>query len=140
MGVGIHRPEGPKKDLEMAGRVQMLSPGLACLLCHEVLNPRQVMRDLQTEQERQADPYFVGEGPKIQQPAVISLNSVVAGLAINMFLAATTGIPIQVRHQQVMFNRGLVKAPTASPIPDCPHCSATYGLGQGDHWQRPGRP
>lgn len=140
MGVAIHLPQNPSQNLRMVGRVQMLAAGLPCLLCCEVLDPEQVRRDMQTELERKTDPYFMGEGTRVHQPAVISLNSTVAGLAVSMFLAATTGIPVQPRSQQVDFNRGLVRSTVTEPMPECPHCAAHLALGQGDEWQRPGRP
>src|SRR6266446_1564964 len=82
MGLVIVATE--KRITDIAGRVQLLAPGLACLTCANLLDAEQVRRDMLTDFERRADPYIIGEAHPA--PAVISLNSTVAGLAVTMFL------------------------------------------------------
>ncbi len=54
MGVVIAM-EGEKIS-NIAGRTQLLAPGLACMVCSNLLDPEQIRRDLLTDFERQVDP------------------------------------------------------------------------------------
>src|SRR6266496_143637 len=136
LGVRIEAVEGAVTHV--VGRVQMLAPGLACTSCTGVLDPEAVRRDLLSDEQRRADPYIVGGIEP--QPSVISLNSVVSGLAVSMFLAAVTGVPLRARHQIVLFDSGAVKPIANTPDPVCPVCSERGFLGRGDSWPMPGRP
>ncbi len=53
----------------VAARTQMLAPELACMVCANLLDPEEIRRDLLTDFERQADPYFLGDAQPA--PAVI---------------------------------------------------------------------
>jgi molybdopterin-synthase adenylyltransferase len=119
------------------GRVQMLAPGLACLICQNLLDPEQIRRDLMTEKSRLADPYIVGGG--VPQPAVISINSATASMATTMFLSAVTGIPFSARHQQLRFEMGMTRAIESDPQLRCPLCSIRGTFLRGDSIAFPGR-
>jgi len=123
---------------DVVGRVQMLAPGLACLACTNVLDPEVVRRDLLDEDQRRSDPYIVGA--PVLQPAVISLNTTVAGLAVTMFLGAVTDLPVQSRYQIVRFDSGQVRTIESNPDPECSICSPAGFFMRGDSWPRPGRP
>src|SRR5262249_42237275 len=94
LGVVIATSEG--RITHVVGRVQMLSPGLACLTCSELLDFNQVRRDMMTAYERQSDPYIVGNPEPA--PAVISLNGTVSSIAITMMLAVVTSFPARDRN------------------------------------------
>lgn len=138
IGLGVAVRAMPDGKARIAGRVQMLAPGLPCLLCAEALDPEQVRVDLMTPAQRQADPYVVGE--HVPQPAVISLNMQVAGAAITMMLAAVAGISATARYQVMRLDAGRTTAPVIDAQPACPHCSSFGAAGRGDRWTRPGRP
>lgn len=135
VGVAIHA--GADGVSHISGRVQMLAPGLPCLLCGGVLDPEAVRRDLLTEEARRADPYIVGAATP--QPAVISINSTASSLAVTMLLSAVTGIPVIARHQRIRFESGVVARIESAPAPGCPLCSPRGALGRGDTWPMPGR-
>lgn len=135
MGVRVDVRDGRVEQI--TGRVQMLGPGLPCLICADLLDPEQVRRDLMTDSERQRDPYIVGSA--VAQPAVVSLNSTVASLAVTMFASAVTGLPDRARHQIVRFETGVVRAIGGEQVPDCVVCSRAGALGRGDDWNKPGR-
>jgi molybdopterin/thiamine biosynthesis adenylyltransferase len=78
------------------GRVQLLSPGLACFTCSNLLDPNEVRRDMMTAFERQADPYI--QGDREHAPAVMSLNATVASLAVTMLIAVVTDVPVAARY------------------------------------------
>jgi len=135
IGVRIDALAGEVKSV--SGRVQMLAPGLACLVCQSLLDPEVVRHDLLSEEERQRDPYIVGA--QEPQPSVISLNGTVSSLAVTMFLAATLGVPLEARHQIYIADRGVVRAVASSPLPDCVVCSLRGSLARGDLWNLPWR-
>jgi molybdopterin/thiamine biosynthesis adenylyltransferase len=114
------------------GRVQLLSPGLACFACDSLLDANEVRRDMMTAFERQADPYIQGE--REPAPAVMSLNGTVASLAVTMLLAVVTGVPITSRH--ILYN---ALASTMRPVRapqngNCYICSRSGSFARGDSW------
>jgi molybdopterin-synthase adenylyltransferase len=135
MGVSISSNQG--RVTHITGRIQMLSPGLACLTCSGLLDGDAVRRDLMTPFERQTDPYFLGDPQP--QPAVMSINSTMASLAVTMFLGAVTGIPTQSRYQIYNGITGNVRAIAGVADPVCVVCSKRGALGKGDEWPLPAR-
>ncbi len=136
--LGVRVQVANRRVESIVGRVQMLAPGLPCLVCQRLLDPEEVRRDLLSEEDRKRDPYIVGS--QQPQPAVVSLNGTVASLGITMMLSAVTGLPVAPRHQVVRFDRGVVRAVASEPQPDCVVCSLRGALARGDSWPMPGRP
>jgi molybdopterin-synthase adenylyltransferase len=115
----------------IAGRVQLVGPGMPCLHCCESLDANRVREDFMTEEERAADEYVVGG--IVRQPAVVTFNGIVASLATSMLIGLTTDVPIRARMQIVDLLKGQVRLAEASAREDCPVCSsASVILGQGD--------
>ncbi len=135
MGVSITAVDGVVRYI--TGRTQMLSPGIACLTCAELLDGAAVRRDLMSEEQLNADPYFIGLGEP--QPAVISINSTVASLAVSMFLSAVAKIPGKARFQIYDGIGGTVRSAVVRANPVCVVCSPNGSLGKGDEWPLPVR-
>lgn len=135
MGVAIGSTAGAVTYI--GGRVQMLSPGLACLVCTDKLDSEQVRREMMTPEERNRDRYIVGD--QVPQPAVISLNSQVSSAAVTMFLSALTGMPARARMLTFDAMRGTVRPVAADPRPHCIVCSHEGAQGQGARWSLPTR-
>ena len=135
MGVRIQVTKG--KVQSISGRVQMLAPGLPCLVCHSLLDPEEVRRDLLSDEERARDPYIVGAHEP--QPAVISLNGTVASMGVTMMLAAVTGLPSGARHEILLAERGIVRTVESKADQNCVVCSLRGALGRGDRWRMPWR-
>lgn len=135
VGVNIVVEDGRIRFME--GRAQMFSPGLGCAVCGQQLDWHAVRSDLQTEHHRSHDPYFTGRGEP--QPAVISLNSVVASLGVTMFLAAVAGVPSMARYQMYDAMSGRVRTLAQAPEPACVVCSTEGALARGDEWPLPVR-
>lgn len=114
---------------EVTGRIQMLSPGLACLVCSGALSAEAIRRELMTPEQRAADPYFRGAGEP--QPAVASLNATAASLAVSMFMAAVTGAPLRARYQWYDGVSGRVRTPVVERRADCLVCSASGAMARG---------
>ncbi len=121
----------------ISGRVQLLSPTQPCLLCCRALDAEQVRRDLLTEEERAKDRYILGSS--VAQPAVISINSATASLAVTMMLATVTAIPVASRHQRLRFESGVVSSVQVETNTACPICSPGGTLARGDTFAFPGR-
>jgi molybdopterin/thiamine biosynthesis adenylyltransferase len=135
MGTSITAVDGAVTHI--TGRVQMLAPGLPCLLCCNTLNPEQIRRELMTPDERAQDQYIQGE--TVPQPAVISINSTVSSLAVTMFLGAATHIPADSRWQRYDGVSGQVRLMSADREPGCIVCSGTGALSRGKMWPLPTR-
>ena len=135
LGMRIDAKDGTVEGV--VGRVQMLAPGLPCLVCHKLLDPEAVRRDLLSEDERANDPYIVGAAEP--QPSVISLNTTIASLAVTMFLSAVTGLEVAPRHQIYLAQRGTVRSVESQPDPNCVVCSLRGALSRGDLWPLPWR-
>jgi molybdopterin/thiamine biosynthesis adenylyltransferase len=114
------------------GRVQLLSPTLACFTCDGLLDSNEVRRDMMTPFERQADPYI--QGDREPAPAVMSLNGTVSSLAISMMLAVFAGVPIKSRHLLYNAMASALRTARAEPKPDCFVCSRSGALARGNSW------
>lgn len=136
MGVSITVARGTVSHV--TGRVQMLAPGLPCLACTRALDAERIRREMLTPEQRAADPYVIGG--HAPQPAVVSLNSTMASLAVTMFLGAVTPVPAGARFQLYDGIRGTVRPTAATARPDCIVCSSDGALGQGARWHLPVRP
>jgi hypothetical protein len=130
MGVVIAVKDG--RVTHIYGRVQLLSPGLACLTCGGLLNASEVRRDMMTPFERQADPYL--QGAREPAPAVMSLNGTVSSLAVTMLLSVACGIPVGARH--ILYNAlaSDLRPVRAQPVANCYICSRSGSLARGDSW------
>lgn len=135
MGVSIVAANGLVSH--MAGRVNMLAPGLGCFVCGQLLDPEAVRVDLLTDFERVSDPYVVGS--RDPAPAVISLNSTVASLAVTMFLDAVLAIGANARFITYNGVSGASRPASISPHPQCYVCSARGAFAQAGAWPLPGR-
>ena len=138
MGV-VLTPDTKSGAVGISGRVNMLSPGLPCLTCLNALDPDAIRKELLNAEQRNADPYF-SEGVGIHQPAVVSLTSTVASLAVTMFLSVVTGIPANARGQYYDGNLGRVRPMSMNPHPTCITCSSEFGIfGRGQAVSLPTR-
>jgi hypothetical protein len=135
MGVSIVTEDGHVSHI--AGRVNMLAPGLGCFVCGQLLDPEAVRVDLLTDFERAADPYVVGS--REPAPAVISLNSTIASLAVTMFLDAVLAIGANARFITYNGIIGVARSASVSPHPKCYVCAEGGAFAQAGAWPLPGR-
>lgn len=135
MGVIIAAAGG--RVTHVAGRAQMFAPGLACPLCSRLLDYDAIRRETATPEQRAADRYI--PGAREPQPAVVSLNSTVASLAVTMFLGAVAGVPADARFQNYDAIRGTVRIVEVNRESGCPLCSDAV-LAQGRRAPMPVRP
>ena len=125
----------------MSGRVSLVWPGLPCLNCTGIVNPKQVADESLPEVERaqlQREGYVTGlDAPN---PSVISLNTVVSGLAVTAFLNLVTGFEGEtIRHQlTVDVLRGTLRDVQYSARPHC-LCQQSNFVRVGDVQHLPTR-
>jgi molybdopterin/thiamine biosynthesis adenylyltransferase/proteasome lid subunit RPN8/RPN11 len=121
----------------LAGRTQMLAPGLACLVCANLLDPEEIRRDLLTDFQRQADPYILGNTEPA--PAVVSLNATISSMAVTMFLNACTGIPGSARFLNYNAMTGISRPAICTQHPSCIVCSSYGAIARAEEWPLPAR-
>ncbi len=136
MGVSI--TVGAEGVEHVNGRVQMLAPGMTCLTCTRALDAERIRQEMLTPEQRAADPYV--QGVHEPQPAVISLNTTMASLAVTMFLGAVTPVPSTARFLLYDGIRGTVRPTVARSHPHCIVCSPDGALARGSQWPLPTRP
>jgi molybdopterin/thiamine biosynthesis adenylyltransferase len=122
---------------KITGRAQLLSPGLPCFSCLELLDGETIRREMLSPEQRAADPYI--EGAHEPQPSVISLNATMSSLAVSMFLGTATDAPLETSFLRYDGIKGLVKPVTGTIDPDCYVCGAENGLARADEWPLPTR-
>jgi molybdopterin/thiamine biosynthesis adenylyltransferase len=135
MGVSLSVREG--RLAKITGRVQLLSPGLPCFSCLELLDGETIRREMLTPEQRAGDPYI--EGAHEPQPSVVSLNSTMSSLAVSMFLGAVTDAPLEASFLRYDGIRGLVKPMIGAIDSDCYVCGANNGLARASEWPLPTR-
>lgn len=133
--LGVAIVSDGKQVTHIAGRVQLLAPTHACLICTNNINTDQVRYDLMTEEQKKSDPYFLGQGEPA--PAVISINSIVSSLAATMFLGVVAGLQTKARYLHYNGLQGTVRPVTAAADPNCVICSRFGALARGDNWPLP---
>lgn len=111
------------------GRVQMLTPGMPCLTCSQLLDSNEVRRDMMTEFEKKTDPYIVGVHEPA--PAVMSLNGTVASLAVTMFLNVVTEMGGNTRHLLYNGISSSLRAIAPKAQHNCFICSTAGSLARG---------
>jgi hypothetical protein len=113
--------------------------GHACLYCMDLLDRAAVRRDLSSPERREEEDKMYGVSRDAlgeAGPSVVSLNGIIASLAVTEFMIWKTGVPrLPKRLLRYDGVRGIVNEPKDPPQPDCPYCTQT---GDGDRvdWQR----
>lgn len=120
----------------MGGRVAWLSPGGACLWCMGVLDAERVrVEQLPPALRKDEEARGYIRGLDEPAPAVVSINGVVASLAVTELLARFTGFAGRSLRSSLLMYRiadGTVRRSSPAPRLDCPTCSPAGLLGAGD--------
>lgn len=127
-GTEIQPVDGqPGEVRTIGGRVMVILPDGPCLGCLGVLTPEALRRE--AEQQRVRSSYV--QGQEIPAPAVISLNGVIASLAVTEFLNLVLGFakrPERV-YQRYDGIRGVVKAYALVSEQACNLCGKAKAVG-----------
>jgi molybdopterin/thiamine biosynthesis adenylyltransferase len=120
----------------IGGRVAWLGPGAACLWCLNILNAERVRIEQLpkgTADAERARGYI--EGVDEPAPAVVSMNGVVASLAVTELLARITGFAGSDPRPNLLLYRaadGVVRRTSPPAKNGCLTCSTSGQLGAGD--------
>jgi molybdopterin/thiamine biosynthesis adenylyltransferase len=120
----------------MGGRVSWLAPGSACLWCAGILDPQQVRAE-QLPPELAAIERERGyiRGIDEPAPAVVSINGVVASVAVTELLARFTGFAGEDRRADLLIYRladGSLRRTSPVASPTCPTCGPDGLVGRGE--------
>jgi len=138
LAISVTKTEPPKVQ-SLDGRVTVLCPGGACLLCRGIINVRiavseALRRSNPKEFERQKkEAYVLGEGDP--NPAVITFTTEVATMAVNEFLQRLQGFRGEegsTAQRTRLFHRMHDFRPGEQPSPECVICGTSENFGRGD--------
>ncbi|MBF6446608.1 ThiF family adenylyltransferase [Nocardia elegans] len=118
----------------LGGQVQYVVPGVGCLECRGLIDPRRAAFDLSTAEE-QAYERAHGYGLEETAPSVIHLNGVVASLQVAEVLGLFGGqtVPWPLQHMLIYDGIGQRLYPaTGVHEPDCVSCGIDGTIGVGD--------
>jgi molybdopterin/thiamine biosynthesis adenylyltransferase len=122
---------GEGADSWYGGRV-VVCDGTRCLSCLDLLDQGQMARDEMSPEQRAADDGIYGinrEALDQTGPAVVSINGVVASLAVTEFMAMVTGIREPVAHLIYRGDLTRLTRSTDAPHEGCWYCGHLWGRG-----------
>lgn len=122
-----------KDSLRYGGRVSLVGQGPGCLVCMELIDADAARIDLESPVSRgdRAAAYGVHESLLDEAgPSVVSINGVVASLAVTEYAIATTGLRQPCRHLTYRGDLGVVTKNTASSHSDCYFCNVVRSTGE----------
>jgi len=115
------------------GQVRIAIPGLGCLNCINGINVDVAQQEMLPEPDRQiAIQRGYIAGAEVHAPAVVSLNGIVANLAVTEFLAFATGFKPLQRYIYYDFLKARTVGLNFDRDPNCYTCSLTGSLAVGD--------
>ncbi|MDD5464915.1 MAG: ThiF family adenylyltransferase [Candidatus Omnitrophica bacterium] len=116
--------------ISFGGRVVVAQPGDFCLWCANQIDPQIANEELESEQEKSFRRHHgYGLGAEVVAPAVMSLNGVIAGLAVTEFIMLITGMRKPERMLTYKGTRGIVVATKDVKKPGCLVCDSLIGKG-----------
>lgn len=117
-----------KEFQEFGGRVIVARPGDFCLICAGQIDVGVAQQELESAQEKQYRQNLgYGLGKKMADPSVISLNSIIAGLAVTEFIMLVTGLRAPNRRVTYKGMRGVFRESIDEKRSDCFICHSLVG-------------
>jgi molybdopterin/thiamine biosynthesis adenylyltransferase len=114
-------------ELWFGGRLAVSAPKSQCLLCMGLLDQKEIARESMGKEklEEQRKIYGVEQAQLGDTgPSVVSLNGLVASLAVTEFMTWITGIRSPHRHLVYRGEEGKVRLNADKPEPGCFYCQA----------------
>ncbi len=133
MGIDIQCNE-QGKITTAGGRVMVILPDGPCLECLGILNSEIIQQEMRQIEEGQRAQRSYISGAAVEAPSVISLNGVIASLAVTAFLNLLTGFESQKdpdTYQVYRVLKGDVRLATMTPTNSCTLCKEVKSLGDG---------
>lgn len=117
-------------DAEFGGRVVFAKDGERCLSCLGELDQHVLARAQMTDEQRTADDEIYGvsrDALDESGPSVVSINGVVASLAVTEFMVWVTGLREPVGFLNYRADRGTVSRRDDPDRPYCAYCMILWG-------------
>jgi hypothetical protein len=124
---------------EYGGRVCVAWSGDGCLVCRGLVDLEEANLDLNSpEARRDHDTLYGVKRSDLGRsgPSVVSINGVVASLAVTEFMVAVTGLRAPEPVLSWYAHLGRLTKPTDPPSPDCYYCRGIRGRGDAADVQR----
>lgn len=112
------------------GRVFVNVDNSGCLFCHGLIDPAQASADLMSPETRKDEIAIYGvlkESLDRTGPSVVSINGIIASLAVTEFMVMIVGLRPPNRLLYYHGHRGIVNRSLDKPIPDCYYCGSVRG-------------
>lgn len=120
-----------KEFREFGGRVIVARPGDFCLLCAGQIDLAAAHEELESQQEKAYRRQLgYGLGNQVPDPSVVSLNCIIAGLAVTEFLMLVTGLREPNRKVTYKGMRGVFRESLDTKKDDCLVCNSLAGKGE----------
>lgn len=122
----------PGDQTMYGGRVCFSSQGNGCQVCLDVIDMNEAQRDLANPDVRRDMDAIYGLNRNMlseKGPSVVSLNGVVASLAMTEFMVGVTSIRAPIRLFNYYGHLGRMTISQDHPKPDCHYCKGIYGTG-----------
>jgi ThiF family len=122
---------GEGDELWYGGRV-VFANGAGCLMCRNVLDQQEMRRDSMSPEQREVHDriYGVKRGALGETgPMVVSVNGVVASLAVTEFMVFVTGMRAPVPHLVYRGDRATVGRNSDPSEAGCYFCTGLWGSG-----------
>lgn len=119
------------EDQSIYGGRVVFCDGTRCLVClPELIDQRDLAASGLSDADKEADSRIYGvrrEALSGTGPSVVSINGVVASLAVTEFMAFVTGLRPAMGQLTYRADRGIVTHSTDVPAPGCYYCAGLWG-------------
>ncbi len=119
---------GEGEELWYGGRV-VFANGAGCLVCHDLLDQQEIARDSMSPEQREAHHRIYGverDALAGTGPMVVSLNGVVASLAVTEFMVFVTGMRAPAGQLIYRGETPVVRRVVDEPEPGCYFCNGLW--------------
>jgi molybdopterin/thiamine biosynthesis adenylyltransferase len=122
----------PGNPARYGGRVFCAIEGRGCLVCTGLLDLREAAEDLENSEQRRDREAIYGVAREYLQrsgPSVVSINGVVASLAVTEFMKPCAGLSAPSRWLNYDGRTSRVTVSADEPRGDCYYCKGIWGSG-----------
>lgn len=116
----------PEDGLRYGGRLTLVDGSPGCLVCRGLINPADAQKELEGSLSRKDRAAIYGVDEALLEeagPSVVSVNGVVASLAVTEFMVAVTGLRAPRQHVNYRGDMGVVTAAKGEAAHDCYYCN-----------------
>jgi len=118
--------------LRYGGRVCVCQNGNGCLVCMDSIDPRDLDRQFEDDHAKRDREAIYGVDKAVlgsTGPSVVSINGIIASVAVTEFMVAVTGLRQPQRHLEYHGHTGKVTVCQNPPLVDCWYCRNLFGAG-----------